>query len=173
MPYWLLFYHLTWDTRNRQPLLTGEAAPVVVGLVRERARKAGATVFAANSHLDHVHLVVSIPPKLSVAGFVGQVKSGSSAAYNRRYARNGGRFGWHEDYGVLSVDRRHLPNLIAYVERQPEHHATGATIPVLETAAGGAAQVIRYSGNQYYIENPAWRAEMLALDTQIFPSPDA
>ncbi len=161
MPYWLLFYHLTWDTRNRQPLLAGEAAPVMARLVRARALKAGAAVFAVNGHVDHIHLVVSVPPKLSIASFVGQVKSGSSAAYNRRHAPDGVHFGWHEDYGVLSVDRRHLANLIAYIERQAEHHAAGTTIPVLETAAGGMAQVIRDSDSQYHIENHAWRAEML------------
>ena len=138
------------------------------GYMRERAQKLQGTVFAIGGLEDHVHMVAAIPPKLPVSVFVGQVKSGSSARFNRRqdFER---RFTWRESYGAISFDRQRLAHVIDYVARQPEHHADGTTIPVLEAIQGGASHFIREPESNYYIDSETWRREMMALDTAIFP----
>ena len=131
MPYWQLFYHIVWATKNREPLLTSDVEPTVHELLRTKAVGLGATVFALNGMADHVHMVATLPPKIAIATFIGQVKGASLAKLNKAaslpYA-----FSWQDEYSVFSLDRKRLPHHIAYVERQKEHHTKGTTIPALE-----------------------------------------
>ena len=48
MPYWQLYYHAVWATKNREPLLTPEVEPQIYGWLRQNADALGATVFALN-----------------------------------------------------------------------------------------------------------------------------
>ncbi|MEE8526040.1 MAG: IS200/IS605 family transposase [Thermoanaerobaculia bacterium] len=83
MPYWRLFYHLVWATHDRQSWLTTEVEPVVHGYIRSKAVGLGATVFALDGTQDHVHVVVAMPPSISVARFAGQLKGASSTRLNK------------------------------------------------------------------------------------------
>ena len=74
MPYCQLYYHLVWATKERQPLLAGDREPVVYDFLRAKACGLGGFVYALNGTEDHVQLVVSIPPRLALSDFVGQVK---------------------------------------------------------------------------------------------------
>jgi putative transposase len=166
-PYWQLYYHLVWSTRDRAPRLDEAHAPILYGYIRARTQALGGTVFALGGLADHVHLVVAVPPRLAVATFVGQVKSSSSARFNRAFP-DAPRFVWQKSYGVFSFDRNRLANAVDYVHHQVNHHAQGSTIPLLERTEGGAPQVIRNPETNYYIDSERWRAELLALDTQLF-----
>lgn len=131
MPYWQLFYHITWSTKNREPLLTPEVESLVHELIRSKAVSLGATIFAINGTVDHVHLIVSIPPKVAVANFIGQVKAVSSTRINQSGVVTSS-FAWQDEYGVFSFDKKRLSNHVAYVDRQKEHHLKSTTIPFLE-----------------------------------------
>src|SRR3978361_821438 len=74
MPYWKLFYHLVWATRYRERVIAPAIETVIHDLLRTKAASLGATVFALNGMEDHIHLVVSVPPKLALADFIGKVK---------------------------------------------------------------------------------------------------
>ena len=50
-----------------------------------------------------------------------------------------------EEYGVFSFDGKRLPNYIAYVERQKEHHTQHTTIPILERTEGEMIGLLRES----------------------------
>jgi hypothetical protein len=67
MPYWQLFYHIVWTTKNREPLLSPELEPIVYGFLRGKATGLGAAIFALNGTVDHVHLITAIPPSLAVS----------------------------------------------------------------------------------------------------------
>ncbi|MBI3249888.1 MAG: IS200/IS605 family transposase [Deltaproteobacteria bacterium] len=137
MPYWQLFYHIVWSTKKREPLLTPSLEPFVYDFVRSKASGLGATVFAVNGTIDHIHLVVTIPPHLAVSTFIGQVKGVSSANVNKLTAVPF-LFAWQEEYGVFSFDKKRLPNHVGYVERQKEHHQQGTIIPLFECVDRGA-----------------------------------
>lgn len=163
MPYWQLFYHLVWSTKARQPLLTPEVEPVVYGYLRAKAIGLGATVFALNGLPDHVHMVAAIPPKIAVAKFVGQVKAVASTKFNKTDYGRSHPFFWQEEYGAFSFDRKRLPLVIAYVERQKEHHAKRSTIAVLERLGDGGVQMAREAAGVYAVEDTNWRREMEEL----------
>ena len=116
MPYYRLFYHMVWATKNREPLITLEIEPIIYSLLRTKAIGLGGTVFALNGMAEHVHMVGSIPPKIAVATFIGQVKGVTSAKYNKQY-RKRPLFYWQEEYSVFSFGGKRLPYVINYVER--------------------------------------------------------
>jgi putative transposase len=159
MPFYQLFYHLVWSTKNRQPLLTGEVEPVIHNFLRTKAIGLGATVFALNGVKDHVHVVVSIPPKIAVARFVGQIKAVASTKFNKSQTSQPPFF-WQEEYGVFSFDAKRLPNYIAYVDRQKEHHSQGTIIPILERTDNGGPKIMRDATIAYGLEDADWRAEL-------------
>jgi REP element-mobilizing transposase RayT len=161
MSYWQLFYHLVWSTKNRLPLLTPQVEPTVHNYLRAKAIGLEAIVFALNGTIDHVHMVVSIPPKLAVAKFVGQIKAVASVKINQ--ISNAPEFYWQDEYGAFSFDAKRLPNYIAYVERQKEHHSNQNTIPVLERTDDVGVQLIKEGDNIYAVENMQWRKEMIEL----------
>jgi REP element-mobilizing transposase RayT len=162
MPYWRLFYHMVWSTKDRLPLLTPDVETVIFNLLRSKAIGLDATVFALNSVLDHVHMVVAIPPKIAVAKFIGQIKAVASTKFNKSGVSEVPFF-WQEEYGAFSFDGKRLPNYIAYVERQKEHHALGTIIPVLERIDDMAVRFAHEAGVSYAVEEETWRRELETL----------
>jgi len=164
MPYWQLFYHLVWSTKNRQPLLTPLVEKHVYGYLTSKAVGLNGVVYAVGGTLDHVHMVVAIPPAISVSRFVGQVKGVASTKFNKS-GLSDARFEWQAEYGAFSFDAKRLPNYIAYVERQKEHHAEGTSIPVLErmTSENVGPRLIQETLSPYVTEADSWRAELMAL----------
>ncbi len=74
-----------------------------------------------------------MPPSLSIAKFVGQIKGAASASFNKKTTAF--ILYWQEEYGVFSFDKKRLPNIIAYVNNQKHHHAQSTLIPALERSA--------------------------------------
>lgn len=165
MPYWQLFYHVVWGTKDRLPLITPEIEAATYDHIRSKALGLKGTVFAVNGLPDHVHLVVSIPPRMAVATFIGQVKGVTSAKINKD-ARPDVPLYWQEEYGVFSFDQKRLPNFIAYVERQKQHHASGQLYRILERTDAGGVQLLREPPAGYRVEDVAWHREMLALEAE-------
>lgn len=163
MPYWQLYYHIVWTTKNRLPLLTEDRETIIHGYLRSKAIGLGATVFALNGVPDHVHMVVSIPPKIALSKFIGQVKGVASTKFNKSGLNDPPLF-WQDEYGVFSFDRKRLPYYIAYVEGQKEHHAQATTISVLERFDGGELKVLHEPEAVYSLEEDEWRRELESLE---------
>ena len=104
---------------------------MIHGLLRSKAVALGATVYALNGMPDHIHVVTTIPPSVSVAGFIGKVKGAASARINKSGIHDRPFF-WQDEYSAFSFDAKRLPHLVAYVENQKEHHTGSGLIPALE-----------------------------------------
>jgi REP element-mobilizing transposase RayT len=78
MPYWRLFYHIVWGTKNRLPLIESAWEKDLYGYIWGKATALECIPHAINGMSDHLHVVISIPPKLSVATLIGQLKGASS-----------------------------------------------------------------------------------------------
>jgi putative transposase len=131
MTYWRLHYHLIWATFERKPILTAESEKVFYGVLYGKAKELDLKVHAAGNVDDHVHIVLSIPPKLSVADCVRHLKDASAYAINHM-PNSDGQFKWQEGYGALSIGERFLETVIAYAARQKEHHKERTTIASYE-----------------------------------------
>ena len=128
MPYWELFYHIVTATKGRLPLISEELELVIYSYLKDKAGELEAVVYAINGTCDHVHLVVSVPPKISLSTFVGQIK-GYSSTQIRQYHPQFEPFSWQSEYGVFSFDKKRIAPCIAYVEGQKQHHAQGTFNP--------------------------------------------
>ncbi|GAB4471583.1 MAG: IS200/IS605 family transposase [Anaerolineales bacterium] len=121
MTYWRLHYHLIWCTQDRQPMLTAERERMFYGVLHRKAQELGLIIHAAGNVEDHVHVVVSIPPKISVSDAVRHLKGASAYAINHM-KNSDSTFKWQNGYGALSIGDKSLQKVIAYVLKQKEHH---------------------------------------------------
>jgi len=131
MAFWRLYYHLVWATKNREHLIQPEVESQLYPYLVRKASELGVYVYALNGWYDHVHLIVSIPPKLAIADVVKRLK-GASAHYLNHNGASNIFFGWQRGYGVLSIGERQRLQAEAYVHRQKEHHQNHTTVAWLE-----------------------------------------
>ncbi len=128
MPYWRIFYHLVWATKDRAPLIGRREEAIIRRSFELTFADLDAIPHAIGFMPDHVHVVVSAPPKIAPAELVRRLKGASTHAVNSR--RNGddhARFASQREYGVLSFGEQALSDVAAYVDDQPTRHASDKT----------------------------------------------
>jgi len=85
------------------------------------ARSNGFKAIEVGGHVDHAHMLITLPTTLSIAEAMKKVKGGSSKFMNETFpARH--RFEWQEGYGAFSVSASAIEATIAYIRNQEEHH---------------------------------------------------
>ena len=131
MPYWRLFYHFVWGTKNREPLIALEWEDSLHNVIAAKVTKLGAFVYAVGGTEDHVHLVVSVPPKIAISTFIGQVKGNTSHFVNHELDVDV-HFAWQSEYGVVSFGGKMLDMVARYVKDQRKHHTEGTAIAMME-----------------------------------------
>lgn len=113
--------HCVFSTKERRKLITPEVQsrlwPFVGGIARENQMKA----LAVGGVEDHVHLLLSLPATLPVAKALQLIKGGSSKWVHETFP-DVRTFAWQEGYGAFSVSVSHVPDTIAYIKGQAEHH---------------------------------------------------
>lgn len=114
MPYTRLFYHLVWSTKNRLELITLSLESCLFSYLCLKAGELECKILAINGWSDHIHLVIDIPPNLSVSEVVKRLKGSSSHHFPD--------IKWQRSYGALTVSERSLEAALGYVNRQKEHH---------------------------------------------------
>ena len=133
MPRTRLFYHFVWGTKERLPLITDVNRQTIYGAISAKAKEMDGIVHALNGMSEHVHLVATVPPKLSLADFVGQVKGNSSHLATHLHTPFSDKtFAWQSEYGVTTVSESHLPVVVGYVVNQQKHHAENSLNDKLE-----------------------------------------
>ena len=141
MPYWRLFYHFVWGTKRGEPFIDSVWENSLHNVLAAKATELEAMVYAVGGTGNHVHLVVSVPPKVALSTFVGQVK-GNSTHWINHDQKPGYQFAWQSEYGVVSFGGKQLDMVVRYTKNQRAHHAEETTIPMLESVApsqmGGA-----------------------------------
>ena len=162
MPYCQLYYHLVWGTKKRAPLLIPEVEALIYGFIRSKAMGLGAAVHALNGIEDHVHLIAEIPPAIAVSTFIGQVKGVASARLSK-LRRDEAPFAWQAEYGAFSFGRKQLPDHVAYVLRQKEHHRSKHLIPALEQLGQEKRTAVAEQAPLYAVADDDWWHEMLQL----------
>jgi REP element-mobilizing transposase RayT len=131
MPYWRLYYHIVWATKNREPLIAQHWEQSLHNVIAAKATSMDAFVHQVGGTDDHIHLVVSIPPKYALSTFIGQVKGNSSHFVNHELSLET-HFAWQAEYGVLSFGGKSLDMVVEYVHDQRARHAARQTISGLE-----------------------------------------
>lgn len=134
MVFWRCHYHAIWTTYRREPLITAAMEAVIIEAIRRKSRELACPLLAVNGVADHIHVAVSIPPRIAAADWLGQVKGLSAYEINQHFPDRAAPFGWQTGYGLLTFGARNLTYVVAYIENQKTHHAEHTTQPYLEQA---------------------------------------
>jgi len=134
MSFWRKFYHLTWATKNRLPLIQAEFEGQLYSYMVRKAAELDIFVYAINGTENHIHVVAAISPNQSVAGAVKHIK-GASSHYVNHVMRPDEHFNWQRGYGCLTVGEKQRPIAENCVRSQKEHHAEQKTNDRLERFA--------------------------------------
>jgi putative transposase len=78
--------HLVWVTKYRKPILTGEVGVRVRELIRQICRDEEIEIIKGSVSRDHVHLMVSIPPQVTISRLVQRMKGKSSHTMLNEFA---------------------------------------------------------------------------------------
>nr|WP_242032325.1 transposase [Aphanizomenon flos-aquae] len=74
-----MFTYLVWTTKEHQPLIINDIEAKIYSYIISKADELETIIHAINGTENHIHIVASIPPNISISEFVQKVK-GSRAA---------------------------------------------------------------------------------------------
>ena len=123
-----LFYHFVWTPKYRTDLITKQIKSILLPFLKNKALSLGCRVFALNCMEDHVHMLLYIPARLSVAYVINILKGSSS--HEIKIISPG--FSWQIGYGVTTLRRSDLPIVQKYIQNQEHHHQTNSIEKSLE-----------------------------------------
>ena len=106
---WNCKYHIVFAPKYRRQIIYGKIKADIGSILRRLCEYKGVEIIEANACPDHIHMLLSIPPKYSVSQFVGYLKGKSSLMIFDRHAnlkyKYGNREFWCTGYHVDTVGR--------------------------------------------------------------------
>ena len=116
-------YHIVFIPKYRRKAMFGELRKEVGEILGSVCRMEGVTIIKAATLPDHVHMYVSIPPKLSVSKAVGLIKGKSALMIFDRhpeYREKGNRHFWARGYYCETVGNVNEDTIKKYIQDQYE-----------------------------------------------------
>ena len=106
---WECKYHVVFIPKYRKKVIYGELRRYLGGVIRELARQRESLVEEGHLMSDHVHMMISIPPKYSVSQVIGYIKGKSAIHIARNFGGRRqnfvGQHFWARGYFVSTVGR--------------------------------------------------------------------
>jgi putative transposase len=106
---WNCKYHIVFAPKYRRQVIYGKIKADIGIILRKLCERKDVEIYEASACPDHIHMLVSIPPKLSVSQFMGYLKGKSSLMIFDRHAnlkyKYGNRQFWCTGYYVDTVGR--------------------------------------------------------------------
>lgn len=106
---WRCHYHVVFAPKYRRREIYGKIKIDIGNILRQLCEQKGIEIIEAELCPDHVHMLIAIPPKYSVAQIMGYLKGKSSLLIFDRHAnlkyRYGNRHFWCRGYYVDTVGR--------------------------------------------------------------------
>lgn len=115
-------YHVVWTTKYRYQILRGELGVRCRDLIREVCLQNEIMILKGHMKPDHVHLFVSVPPRLSVSKMMQYIKGKSSRKLQQVYPtlkkRYWGQHMWSRGYFCASSGSVTDEQILHYIEQQ-------------------------------------------------------
>jgi putative transposase len=112
--------HCIFSTKNRDYQIPADLQDRAWAFVGGIARNIGTTAIAVGGIDDHVHVLLLLPPTITVATAVQKIKANSSRWIHEQTGR---RFEWQEGYAAFSIGIAQTDATVEYILHQREHHA--------------------------------------------------
>jgi len=107
--------HLVFSTKERRKLISKERQArlwkYMVGICKQKR----IFVHEIGGMEDHAHMLIQLPPTLSLSDAVLEIKTSSSRWMGRDFA-------WQRGFGAFSVSASNLDRVIRYIRTQESHH---------------------------------------------------
>ncbi|MBI1348313.1 IS200/IS605 family transposase [bacterium] len=118
--YTKLMVHLVFSTKGRHLWITDRIMDDLHAYLGGIVRKLDGTAVAIGGIADHVHLLISYPPRLAIADLVRTIKANSSGWVHEKWPDQ--PFQWQAGYSAFSVSESNREQVMRYIQQQEEHH---------------------------------------------------
>ncbi len=124
---WHCHYHVVWTPKYRFRILHGPVKQEVESCIRAFSEQKSCNIQELNVQIDHVHLLVMVPPKLSVSDYVGMVKGRTAIRVFNKFRKlkskpYWGNHFWTKGYCVdtVGLDSEKIRAYVKYQEKQEQ-----------------------------------------------------
>ena len=132
---WRCKYHIVFAPKYRRQVIYNQIKVDIGKILRDLCERKGVEILEAECCPDHIHMLVTIPPHMSVSGFMGYLKSKSSLMVFDRHAnlkyKYGNRHFWCRGYYVDTVGKN-AKKIEEYVRNQLQEDIAGEQLSLKE-----------------------------------------
>ena len=133
---WKCQYHIVFAPKYRRMVIYNQIKADIGKILRKLCEQKGVEIIEAEACPDHIHMLLSIPPKYSVAQIIGYLKGKSSLMKFDRHAnlkyKYGNRHFWCRGYYVDTVGKN-KKQIEEYIRNQLQEDIACDQISLFET----------------------------------------
>ena len=125
---WHCQYHIVWVPKYRFKILTGKVAKMVENCIRAFSEQQSCDVLELNVQIDHVHIVVMVPPKVSISDLAGILKGRTAIRIFKQFPHlkkkpYWGNHFWAPGYCVdtVGLDEEMIRKYVKFQEKKERH----------------------------------------------------
>lgn len=104
---WMCKYHIIFTPKYRRKIIYNQLRTNMIDIFKRLCKYKGVEILEGHMMPDHVHLLAAIPPKISVAAFMGYLKGKSAMMIFEQHSNLKYKFGnrnfWAQGYYVSTV----------------------------------------------------------------------
>lgn len=132
---WNCKYHIVFAPKYRRKVFYGQKKVAIGKILRQLCEWKGINIIEAEVCSDHIHMLVEIPPKMAVSGFVGYLKGKSSTLIYEQFGelkyKYKNRSFWCKGYYVDTVGKN-TSRIAEYIRNQLEEDKLGDQLSIAE-----------------------------------------
>jgi putative transposase len=121
---WMCKYHIVFTPKYRRKVIYNNVRSDLIVIFKQLCKFKGVEILEGHMMPDHVHILVTIPPKMSISSFMGYLKGKSSLMIFDQYGnlkyKYGNRKFWAEGYYVSTVGLNEK-TVAKYIREQEKH----------------------------------------------------
>lgn len=121
---WMCKYHIVFTPKYRRKVIYNQYKEDIRDIIKTLCKYKGVEIIEGHLMPDHIHMLVSIPPKYSISQFMGYLKGKSALMIYDKHAnlkyKYGNRHFWAEGYYVSTVGLNEA-TIKKYIQEQEKH----------------------------------------------------
>ena len=132
---WMCKYHIVFTPKYRRKIIYNQLKVDIRDILKQLCAYKGVEILEGHLMPDHIHMLVSIPPKYSISSFMGYLKGKSALMIFDRHANLKYKFGnrhfWSEGYYVSTVGLNEA-TIRKYIQEQEKYDSMQDKLSVKE-----------------------------------------